>query len=127
LGSLFIARARFRRRTSGGSAAGDDQAILHVRPYRPGGGGRYRCHYRIKGRGLYLGLSLLLMRAGWGRKLAEAKRYYRKILFFLFRQWGQNDDRSGTGGFCGVRIRKHGRSATNPKAIPSGYILHEIR
>jgi hypothetical protein len=34
-----------------------------VRPYGSGGGGRYRRHYRIKGRDLFLGLSLLLTHA----------------------------------------------------------------
>jgi hypothetical protein len=63
MGSLFIAKAGYRRCTSGGSAPGDDQAVLYVRPYGSGGGERYRCHYRIKGRDLFLGLSLLLTNA----------------------------------------------------------------
>jgi len=39
---------------------------------------------------------------------------------------GQNDDNSGTGSFCSVRIRNRGRGATNREAIQSGYVLHEI-
>jgi hypothetical protein len=47
------------------------------------------------------------------------------ILFSRFSS-GANDDSSGTSGFCSVRIRNRGRSATKFKAIQSGYILREI-
>jgi hypothetical protein len=36
---------------------------MYVRSYGSDGGGCYRCHYRIKGRDLFLGLSLLLTHA----------------------------------------------------------------
>ena len=54
-------------REGAAEAPGNDQAILHVRPYDPGGGRRNLRHHRTKGRNLFLGLSLLLTRAACSR------------------------------------------------------------
>ena len=59
---LLIARAAHVRSGRGACPPFDHQAILYERPRCPGGGDRDRCHYRIKGLDVSLGLSLLLTR-----------------------------------------------------------------
>lgn len=59
-------------------------------------------------------------------KPAESEKIYREMCSSLVSAVGQNDDNSGTGSFCSVRIRNRGRGATNREAIQSGYVLHEI-
>jgi hypothetical protein len=60
-GSYFDSEAKHRQARGGGSAPGNDQAVLYKRPYGPGGRRRAHRHHRAKGRDLLLALSLKLL------------------------------------------------------------------